>query len=138
MLFHPHGVSVYWPALVIGLGLSLSIKGGGFELSETPSEHLSIHWDGKILGQYQLAYDSSSKERLHDTYKPFLQLLDPDTGQAITKGAGGQFTHHRAIAATIPIITPTPQRIQITNSIPTAVHGATGPVKFHDLKKKKR
>ena len=89
MLFHPHGVSARWAALVIGLGLSLSIKGSGFELSETPSEHLSIHWGGKILGQYQLAYDSSSKERLHDTYKPFLQLLDPDTGQAITQGCQG-------------------------------------------------
>jgi len=97
MLFHPHGVSVCWAALVIGLGLSLSIKGSGFELSETPSEHLSIHWDGRLLGKYQLAYDASSKERLHDTYKPFLQLLDPITGQAITKGAGGQFTHHRGI-----------------------------------------
>ena len=97
MLYHPHGVSVCCAALVIGLGLSLSIKGSGFELSEKPSEHLSIHWNGKIIGKYQVAFDSSSKERLHDTYKPFLQLLDPDTGQAITKGAGGQFTHHRGI-----------------------------------------
>jgi len=97
MLFHPQGVSLFWAALVIGLGPSLSIKGSGFELSEIPSEHLLVHWDGKILGKYQLAYDSSSKERLRETYKPFLQLLDPYTGQAITKGAGGQFTHHRGI-----------------------------------------
>ena len=73
-------------------GPLLSIKGSGFELSETLSEHLSIHWGGKILGQYQLAYDSSSKERSM-TPTNLLQLLDPTA--AITKGAGGHHSPQR-------------------------------------------
>jgi len=42
-------------------------------------------------------HDTSSKASLHATYKPFLHVLDPETESPITKGPGGQFTHHRGI-----------------------------------------
>jgi len=43
------------------------------------------------------AYDTSTKERHHETYKPYLHILDPATGKPLTKGPGGKYTHHRGI-----------------------------------------
>ena len=43
------------------------------------------------------AYNKSSKEKLLETYKPYLHVFDAEGKAPITKGVGGQFTHHRGI-----------------------------------------
>ncbi len=68
-----------------------------FALQDTPGQHMDILQDGKIVGRYMYAYDKSSKEKLTETYKPYLHIFDAEGKAPITKGPGGQFTHHRGI-----------------------------------------
>ena len=53
---------------------------------------------GKPVLRYEMpVYDDSTEENRVKTYKPFHHVLDPVTGIRLTKGDGGQFTHHRGI-----------------------------------------
>ncbi len=47
--------------------------------------------------RYMYAYDTSSADRIHDTYKVFHHVFGPQSGERITKGPGGKYTHHRGI-----------------------------------------
>jgi hypothetical protein len=47
--------------------------------------------------RYMYAYDPSSETTLHDTYKVYHHVFGPGTDQRITKGPGGEFTHHRGL-----------------------------------------
>jgi hypothetical protein len=47
--------------------------------------------------RYHFAYDPSTPERLHDTYKVFHHVFGPGTDVPITKGPGGHYTHHRGL-----------------------------------------
>jgi len=69
----------------------------GFGFKDTKGEHLDVLLDGKVVGRYMYAHDTSTKERAHDTYKPYLHVFDAEGNAPITKGPGGQFTHHRGI-----------------------------------------
>ena len=51
----------------------------------------------QLVIRYMYAYDPSTKERLHDTYKPFHHVFGPGSDKLITKGPGGDFTHHRGL-----------------------------------------
>lgn len=52
----------------------------------------------KTIVRYEMpTYDPSSEEKRLVTYKPFHHVFDPVTGIRLTKGEGGQFTHHRGI-----------------------------------------
>lgn len=67
-----------------------------FQLVEKEG-HLDVKHGDHIVARYMHAVDQSTPEKLHETYKPYLHVMD-ETGKApITKGAGGQFTHHRGI-----------------------------------------
>lgn len=66
------------------------------ELKDVKGKHLDIIEDGKVVARFMYEHDTSSKEKRHDTYKPYLHVIGPD-GAPITKGPGGQFTHHRGI-----------------------------------------
>lgn len=74
-----------------------STNAADFSFSDTPGDHLDILHKGKALTRYQYAYDKSTPERLHDTYKPFLHVMNAAGTAPITKGPGGSFTHHRGI-----------------------------------------
>ncbi|NDC62411.1 MAG: hypothetical protein EBZ59_00115, partial [Planctomycetia bacterium] len=53
---------------------------------------------GKPVLRYEMpVYDPSTEESRVETYKPFHHVLDPVTGIRLTKGDGGQYTHHRGI-----------------------------------------
>lgn len=67
------------------------------EIKDTKGEHLDVVSDGKVLVRYMYAHDTSTKERSHETYKPYLHVFDAAGKMPITKGPGGQFTHHRGI-----------------------------------------
>jgi len=47
--------------------------------------------------RYMFAYDDSSPERLHDTYKVYHHVYGPGAQRVITKGPGGEYTHHRGL-----------------------------------------
>lgn len=79
------------------LGSIDSTAENAFNLREKEQKELLIQIDGKTVGRYMFDHDASSKKTLHQTYKPFLHIVDPETETTITKGSGGQFTHHRGI-----------------------------------------
>jgi hypothetical protein len=68
-----------------------------FELQNTEGQYMDVLRNGQILARYMYALDLSDGDTRHETYKPFLHVFDPDGDQPITKGAGGQFTHHRGV-----------------------------------------
>lgn len=53
--------------------------------------------DQPVLRYMALPYDNSTKEREHDTYKVFHHVFSPDGKTILTKGPGGQYTHHRGL-----------------------------------------
>ena len=69
----------------------------GFSLKDAAGQHLDILLDGRLAARYMYAYDKSTPKRREETYKPYLHVFDADGRQPITKGPGGQFTHHRGI-----------------------------------------
>jgi len=53
---------------------------------------------GKPLVRYEKpAYDAATEAARVASYKPFHHVFDPATGIRLTKGDGGQYTHHRGI-----------------------------------------
>lgn len=58
---------------------------------------VEVQFDGKTVAAYLTANDVSNPTRANETYKPYLRIVDPTNGQAITKGPGGTYTHHRGI-----------------------------------------
>jgi hypothetical protein len=58
---------------------------------------VEVLFDGKVVAAYLTADDVSTPARANETYKPYLRVVDPLDGQAITKGPGGTYTHHRGI-----------------------------------------
>ena len=68
-----------------------------FTLLEGSKEHLDVRWDNRPVLRYMYAYDASSQERLHQTYKPYYHVFDAAGEKLLTKGPGGLYTHHRGI-----------------------------------------
>lgn len=68
---------------------------GVYSFADTAGDHLDVQLDGKTLVRYQYAFDKSTPERLLETYKPYLHVMNADGTTPITKGVGGDFTHHR-------------------------------------------
>ncbi|MBJ7393066.1 MAG: PmoA family protein, partial [Chthoniobacterales bacterium] len=66
-----------------------------FTFADTAGDHLDVLQNGKPLLRWQYAFDASTPERLHDTYKPYLHVMDAAGKEPITTGPGGEFTHHR-------------------------------------------
>lgn len=68
----------------------------GFSFDEQ-SGRLDILYSGKPVARYMCAYDKSSSAKRTETYKPYLHIFDAEGVAPITKGPGGEFTHHRGI-----------------------------------------
>lgn len=71
--------------------------GPAFQLKDAKGDHLDVVYRGKPIRRFMYALDLSSGDRRHETYKPYLHVFNPSGEQPITKGAGGQYTHHRGI-----------------------------------------
>jgi hypothetical protein len=56
-----------------------------------------MHGDRPVITYMHAAYDDSTKERWHDTYKVYHHVYGPQSGERITKGPGGLYTHHRGM-----------------------------------------
>lgn len=97
-----HRVPTSWLA-VIGAMCVLSARADaadaqGFALvAGESSGSLDVVCDGRIVGRYMHAHDTSTPALRHDTYKPYLHVFDAQGRAPITKGPGGLFTHHRGI-----------------------------------------
>ena len=74
---------------------AISYAGPAFTFSDTPGSHLDVCKNGVPLVRYQYVYDNSSPEKLQETYKPIFHVMNMKGTAPITKGAGGDFTHHR-------------------------------------------
>ncbi len=77
--------------------LSAPAGAAGFGFKDTRGEYLDVTLDGRVVARWMYAYDKSTPERLHETYKPYLHIFGPDGTKPITKGAGGKYSHHRGI-----------------------------------------
>jgi len=65
---------------------------------ETEAGAASLLVAGKPLVRYEMpAYDAGDEAARVGSYKPFHHVFDPATGIRLTKGPGGQYTHHRGI-----------------------------------------
>ena len=82
---------------LFALLLPLQVGWAALEFKDTEGKHLDVVSDGKVVVRYMYEYDPSTKESLHNTYKPYLHVFDEEGKVPITKGPGGQFTHHRGI-----------------------------------------
>ena len=60
-------------------------------------KHLDILREGKPLLRYMYDFNQENAETTHNTYKVYHHVLDPKGEQEITKGPGGNYTHHRGI-----------------------------------------
>jgi hypothetical protein len=69
----------------------------GFSFQDVPGKHLDVRLDGRIVARYMYECDKSTPERRLETYKPYLHVFDAEGKAPITKGPGGNYTHHRGI-----------------------------------------
>lgn len=88
----------------LSLGLTASLMPSsapaaeaGFAFKDIAGQHLDVVLDGQLAARYMYAHDPATPARLHETYKPYLHVFDATGARPITKGPGGQFTHHRGI-----------------------------------------
>lgn len=68
-----------------------------FHIDDSHPDYMEILFGGRRIARYRTAYDASTEERRHETYKPYLGVYDESGQLLITKEHGGQFTHHRGI-----------------------------------------
>jgi hypothetical protein len=80
---------------------TLSVDAAGttrrFTWHDTPDRHLDLRWNGRPVLRYMYAYDPSTDETLHETYKVYYHVFDATGENLLTKGSGGLYTHHRGI-----------------------------------------
>ena len=81
----------------LAMALPAAAADAGFALQDQPGQHLDVLLDGRLVARYMYAYDKSTPAKLHETYKPYLHVFDAEGKEPITKGPGGEFTHHRGI-----------------------------------------
>jgi hypothetical protein len=98
---------LFLSAIMIGAMAWLSATGArgadtpsdekGFSFKDASGDHLDVLLDGNLAARFMYAHDTSTKERRLETYKPYLHVYDAEGKAPITKGPGGEFTHHRGI-----------------------------------------
>lgn len=78
-------------------GLAVMPVFGALEFKDEKGKCLDVISDGRVLVRYMYEHDTTDKTTHHNTYKPYLHVFDQEGKEPITKGPGGQFTHHRGI-----------------------------------------
>ena len=77
-----------------------------FSWRDKEGEYLDLLFDGRKLTRYMYAYDTSSKQRILETYKTFLHVFDARGQNLLTNGPDGLhpyltnkilYPHHRGI-----------------------------------------
>lgn len=70
-------------------------RDAGFAWTDTPGKHAELAVAGRPVLRYM--YEPLDDARREATYKVFHHVFDPEGKQLVTKGPGGQFTHHRGL-----------------------------------------
>lgn len=82
---------------LIIIALSASLAHADFKINENAGKYIDVLDGEKVVARIMTAYDASTTESRHETYKVYTHVYDEQGKEPITKGAGGQFTHHRGI-----------------------------------------
>jgi len=94
MLPATHAQPTQWTAT---LTRGRTKAGERFEFTDTPGKHLDLLFAGRPVLRTMYAFDRSTPERHHETYKVYTHVFDETGKELLTKGSGGLFTHHRGI-----------------------------------------
>lgn len=85
-------------ALVLFTGSALLADEASFRWIDNPRTGTAdLMYGDQPAIRYMYAFDRSTPEREHETYKVYHHVFGPGTGEIITKGAGGKYTHHRGL-----------------------------------------
>ena len=69
-----------------------------FHWSDQPAAGvLDLKYGSAPVLRYMYAFDNSTPEKFHETYKVYHHVFGPGSDRLITKGPGGQYTHHRGL-----------------------------------------
>lgn len=98
---------------VVGLlastcGAAVRMRGGSgvFKFEPAEGKWLDVLYKGERIARYMCGHDTSSEATAFETYKPFLHMYDPASGQRLTNGPDGEskyfgqkitYPHHRGI-----------------------------------------
>ncbi len=103
------GASEHWAATIAspaaGAANSASASSAGapgFEWCATPGDHIDLEYrdargERPVLRYMNQPLDESSKEARSATFKVYHHVFDPSGVTLLTKGVGGEFTHHRGL-----------------------------------------
>ncbi|HBO51239.1 MAG: PmoA family protein [Planctomycetota bacterium] len=100
------GIEVYWIESKLDPGMEsnymLRLGAGGKTASRAFSfkegaAHSDLFYGKTPVLRQMTAYDPASKDSLHQTYKTYHHVWGFHDDGFITKGAGGQYTHHRGL-----------------------------------------
>jgi hypothetical protein len=69
----------------------------GYRWIESAADGLELTFDGPVLRYVHPKLDETDAKTREQTYKPFHHVFSPDGKRIVTKGPGGQYTHHRGI-----------------------------------------
>jgi hypothetical protein len=90
------------PSLAAGKSLTLSAtfsedapKGATFSWQNTPEEYAELSCAGRPVVRYMCK--PPDPKNVEETCKVFHHVYNPDGTQFVTKGPGGQYTHHRGL-----------------------------------------
>jgi len=64
---------------------------------DVPGKYIDILQNDKPIVRYIYAFDKSSNDRKHETFKVFHHVMNEEGTSPITKGPRGKFTHHRGM-----------------------------------------
>ncbi|HIG26480.1 MAG TPA: hypothetical protein EYQ50_01265 [Verrucomicrobiales bacterium] len=105
-IFRPNRIlylTSVWVLLVLLVGVSFPLKtqsqpAPGFRwLNDDEASTADLYFNKQMVLRYEYAFDDSTKESTHETYKVFHHVFGPVSGDRLTKGPGGKYTHHRGM-----------------------------------------
>ena len=68
-----------------------------FAFTEVPGKCLDLRFAGRLVTRHMIAFDTSTKAKAFETYKPYTHVFDAAGKDVITKDAHGHDPHHRGI-----------------------------------------
>ena len=68
-----------------------------FAFRDAPGKCLDLTFAGRLVTRYMYEFDTSTKAKTFETYKPYHHVFDAAGKDVITKGAAGHDPHHRGI-----------------------------------------
>ncbi len=99
------GIIGVW-AFSAAQGAPVATDGKTFSWNNKQGEYLDLLFNGQKVMRYMYAYDTSTPQRLFETYKPFHHVFDAQGAKLLTNGPDGEspyiqdkilYPHHRGI-----------------------------------------